>query len=366
MDHFDINISDYQNSLCQIENYIKTIEIQKEVLLELNNEFIILDSKDTFIKTKEYKENLNKILNSSVQYNAVIITMYGCYESFLDNVLDKYISLLFKNVVDYKQLPEKLQEKHIRKTGDFLLNNQRYVNYELTIEEAVENISNCLKNDSNKKLSNELLLSHGGNLRIKQVVDLLNELGILSAEDKILNNELYIEFYSKRSGLTLEEAKKHINQNKSVGNQKLLFNVLESLVDERNKVAHGRVIENRISFSVLMEDYIEFLRIFGIIITSILVNEFYFFLFKDNKLKKFDKPIDVFNNNILCINSLDSFLSVNDLIFSIIENDFKVLRILEIQINREKCNSIDIENVDVGLKLDESIKKNWDFYFIKS
>lgn len=362
MNDFRIYNTLFQENLEKIETYINCIETQKDVINELSCSLIESNLESKFDKTNEYKEQLIKIVNSPVQYNAVIISLYGSFEAFIDNIFKKYIEVIFLSVENYSMLPDKIKDKHIIKTGEFLNNSQRFQNYELTSKEAVENLYNCMNNLKDAKLSEELILSHGGNLRIGQILELMRDFGITSPLDRILFGSEYISFFSNKYETDEEEATKLIEEKKKIDFE-VLFSELKQLVEERNNVAHGWRIDNRIAYSVIKNDIIGFLRCFGSIIEKIVFEEFYSFLNKTGKLHRFGEAIEVYNDKILCINNLQAKLKRGEFIFAEHENRFQSLEILNLQIGSEKYELIDEQNINVGIEVNSRIKKNWRFFY---
>lgn len=84
-------------------------------------------------------------------------------------------------------------------------------------------------------------------------------------------------------------------------------------------------------------------------------------------LEKFDEPIKIINNIILCINSKDSHLKKGDSILLIKNDNRKVrLEVLGIEIEKKSVDSIEEENIDVGIKVNKKIKKEWQYYYKKN
>ena len=362
MNKFKIYNTLFQQNLKQIESYINCIESQKYVISELSCSLIESDVQNRFNKTNNYKEQLMKILNSPVQYNAVIISLYGCFEAFIDNIFREYIQVIFLSVEHYSMLPDRIKDKHIIKTGEFLANSQRFQKYELTSEEAIENLFNCMNNSKEAKLSEELILSHGGNLKISQILELMKDFGITNPLDRILFSSEYIDFFSNKHDIDKESAKILVREKKKLDIE-ILFSELNQLVSERNNVAHGWIVDDRVAYSVIKNDVIDFLRFFGYIIEKIIFEEFYSFLNKLGKLNKFDQVIDVYNNKVLCVNNLQAKLKRGEYIF--VENGsmFQSLKILDLQIDNKSYEIIEEQNVNVGIEVDSSIKKYWRFYY---
>ena len=148
-----------------------------------------------------------------------------------------------------------MKEKHIKKLGEFLSNPQRYKNYDLTDKQAVKNAVEAFNNPKEGFGNNQkLILSHGGNLKIEQILELANDLGIKNFEKSIVSNYLFKSYFLKRE-LFNEETYNRLISNGS----KRLFEMLDRLVQERNNVAHGWV-ETRIKLSDIASEYIDYME----------------------------------------------------------------------------------------------------------
>lgn len=366
MNQFKIYTTMFHKNLDEIESYIRSIEIQKETLIELKNFSNSECSKDNFQKIISYSDYLEKTLTSPIQYNAAIISLYGSFEFFIDEIFKKFIELIFLNKNNYDDLPKGILDKHLSKTGEFFMNPQRFKNYELTNESVIENLYNCINNNQCAKLNEELILYHGGNLRFDQISILMKDFGIKQPLEQIIFNDKYIDFYSNKENLHLSDTKKYIGEIKSSPNfESILFSELNNLISERNKVAHGWIIENRISYSIIKDEIIKFLKLLGSIIEEILFKEYCIFLKKTNKLNGFQKPIQVINRTILCINSCESKLKINDYIFAENEKGFHPLKIINLRINNDDVSCIEDINIDIGIEVDNNIKDNWRYYYYK-
>lgn len=75
---------EFLRNLNNIENYIIYLEEQNRLFekMDMNNAFL----KD--MNMYEIKKRYVEIVNTPVTYNAIIISLYGCYESYVDKLAD--------------------------------------------------------------------------------------------------------------------------------------------------------------------------------------------------------------------------------------------------------------------------------------
>ena len=239
---FDEIINQYIKRLEEIKKHIEFISLQKDLYIKIK------DEADMGL----YSSKLGEIINSTVQYNSIIICLYGCFEEFIDSIALEYIRVINGLCTSYEDLPENLRKKHMLKVGDFLSNPQRYKGYELTVEDCIKNIYMSIFSSEERILNTELLISHAGNLKVDKVYDLFRDLGI---------KDLKSEFESRINKVKLKQ--------------------LDDLIDQRNVISHSWEVDQRFSFIKIKDDIISLLIKLGKTLNAILLDKI--FLFIDEK-----------------------------------------------------------------------------------
>lgn len=343
MNELQIYSEKFKRQLDEIKSYIFSLEMQKDVIGEL----VCLEKNDNSIGLKhtlEYSRVLRKVVETPIQYNAVIISIYGSFEQFIDEIFNEYCRALYDIIDDYNKIPFKMREKHIKRLGEFLSNPQRYKNYELTEKQAIENALVAFENPKEGLQKNQsLLLAHSGNLKMEQITELANSLGIGGLEKKIVSNYGFKNYF-----MCKEEYSDKTYESIASRESKKLFMILDKLVDSRNNVAHGWV-ENRIKFTDLSEEYIEYLKVFAETLSEILMGEIMCKKHDAGKLYSIGMPIKVIDHHIVCINNRKALLRKNTNILAVKNNCKKLLQIQSIQKNNEDISEITEYNIDVGL-----------------
>lgn len=362
MANLQFYFDEYKKQITEIKNYITSVEMQKDVISEL--ECLRQDEKKEIEKLVQYSKVIKDVVSSSIQYNAIIISIYGCFEQYIDNIFNEYCNGLYTIIDNYDEMPEKMKVKHIRKLGDFLLNPQRYKNYELTEKQAIKNAVDIFNNfkdgfDGNQKL----ILAHGGNLKIEQINELARDIGIQDFEQGIISNFTFKSYFIKRE-IFNEETYSRL---KAKG-AKRLFEKLDRLVEERNNVAHGWV-ENRINMSVILNEYIDYMECLSQSILDTLIKSLCITKYDKGMMYSLGKPLNVFDHHIICINNGDILLQKEDLLLAIKDNNRKVLKIKTIQIDGKDFDKINDKNVDVGIgfekREDLNVDDEYEFYYHK-
>lgn len=349
------------------DEFIENLNNVEEFIM-LNNELSRIinsicsgKSDDKEVILDEFKKKHLRIINTPVTYNAVIISIYGCFEAYIDRISSLLLDFWMENANDYSQISKSIRNKHIQKCGDFLSNPQRYQNIDITKERVVKNLAGCLNGERIYSLNKELILSHSGNLNSSQLMRFFTELGIKNCKAKILKHIQYIEYISRKFEMSNEEAMQIISARNS--DDRFLFKELTQLVEQRNGVAHGWSVDQRLSKVYLVENVIPFMKMLGCVIAEIFINEFAKIMYLTGSLKEFDNAINIYNKRVLCINSKDANLKCKEYIFANDGKTYMALNIMELQKNNKSVEEIIGENIDVGILVDKDIKKNWRFYY---
>jgi hypothetical protein len=324
---FEEIINQYIKRLEEIKKHIEFISLQKDLYNEIKEKS----------NMELYSSKLGKIINSTVQYNSIIICLYGCFEEFIDSIAAEYIRVINELCTSYKDLPKSLRNKHMIKVGDFLSNPQRYKGYELTVEECIKNIYMSIYSEEERTLNTELLITHGGNLKVDKIYDLFRDLGI-----KDLKTELETKI------------------------NKVRLKLLDDLIDQRNVISHSWEVDQRFAFIKIKDDIISLLVELGKTLKEILLDKIFLFIEFKEGFECFEKPIKVINNRILCINSKKSHLRIGDSILLCKGNGKKIrVEVLELRVDGVNKSKIEEENIAIGIKVNKNIKENWTYYYVK-
>ena len=363
MNEFYNCLTKFDKQIEQILVYLNLVESQKVVIAEFDNNKI---ENSTISK---YVEKLAVIQNSSVQYNALIISIYGCFEEFIDNMAETYIKNICLFTNEIKALPNKMTEKYLDRISEYLSNPKRFKRFELTKVKVMENFYNLFNNSGQISFNENIcfLISHSGNMTNEKVIEFSKELG-LNINSKSFTDKFYFNKYLKEK-LQYTDSQIQIFLSKKAGENTIFAN-LDTLVAERNKVAHGWTNDERFSYAVIRDEIITFLQVYTKTLLEIYIDNFINYLYPDKvEFVKLPRPITVFDNCILCINNENNLFEVGDWIVAIYNNQKIVLRIKTLEINKKRVDKILKTNIDIGIgfekRFDKKIKDTMEFYFLK-
>lgn len=69
---------EYKRQLAEIRIFIQSVELQKDVISEI--EFYEKQGEKKLNLSLQYSKIIKQVVETPIQYNAVIISIYGCFE----------------------------------------------------------------------------------------------------------------------------------------------------------------------------------------------------------------------------------------------------------------------------------------------
>lgn len=309
---------------------------------------------ENFELSEEQQNLLNYVQSSSgktIHYNAVIISLYGCFENYIDTVFSRYLDFVFSGVSEYDNLPKKIKEKYTSKLSEYLIAPNRFYGIDIPTVKLLDDYLKVLNSNFSETVNKTFLLMHSGNLRLEQLNTFMVEMGIQTPKHKIYNNTLMKSFHLNVLGYDETD----YNLKVSRDSQDLSM-YLDKLVDQRNSVAHGWVESNRISIYDFNTYLIPYMKVLAEVLLRILLCESTKFINKEESIKRFEEnPLAVYNHNIVCLHIIDQTVSINDYMIYVSGDNMICAKIQCIQINSENIDRISNEECDIGMKIDTRI-----------
>lgn len=320
----------------------------------------MMSSNDTWgsfenFELSEEQQNLLNYVQSSggktIQYNAVIISLYGCFENYIDTVFSRYLDFVFSGVSEYDNLPKKIKDKYTSKLSEYLIAPNRFYGIDIPTVKLLDDYLKVLNSNFSETVNKTFLLMHSGNLRLEQLNTFMVEMGIQSPKSKIYSNTLMKSFHLDVLGY--DEADYALKVSRDSQD---LSMYLDKLVDQRNSVAHGWVESNRISIYDFNTYLIPYMKVLAEVLLRILLCESIQFLPKEETAKSFEeKPLAVYNHNIVCLHIIGQAVSIDDYMIYLSGDAPVCARIKCIQINKQHINKISGEECNIGIELDTRI-----------
>ncbi|GAA4653613.1 hypothetical protein GCM10023142_07510 [Anaerocolumna aminovalerica] len=340
--------------LIKIDNLINYID-QTQHLYE-----VVKENRDSKISSEfvKFHTDLNK---RTYDYNLVIITLYGIWEGFVEQIVAEYLSELNDCVNEYKNLPEAIKENHVGMSADLLKYTNILSKYEhILINEVIANLNSCLNGKEKYKINVDAFTYHSTNFRKDAIRDFFKNIGVFNITNTITKSKAMVNFFTEYDGELLSNMKKYQENN--------YYEYLEDLVERRNQIAHGSDIDELLSLDILI-NYSQYVKALIISIYEIIEYELFKNKFHNTEKVELGKPIKVIDSSIICINNKHLNIKTNDYIYGY-NMDSKELRfgqVLSIQINNEAVNETSIEcDEAVGLKVNFSAKDKYTYFYLYS
>lgn len=351
------SLEEFRKEINQIREYIQHLQCVNDVAgyvaLETDSEQI-----KALLNTLKGHDKTFRIDKKVFEYKAIIISLYGILEKFIEIWIKEYLDRLSNIVPEYTQIDEKMREKHFEFSLKLIstITSRESAKYQhLTKEQVLSNLNNCIQNPSNYKFNTEAFVLLSGNLKHNKIVELFKPLNI------DLNGKLKIN-------QTLVQHIQYERQKENIANLEtaVLYEQINDLVERRNEIAHGsEVIDNILEHSVL-ENYLQFLEKYCQAIFEILSEE----VIKQESVYHFqeiENVINIFKREILAFEIENYELKVGEvIIIETAEGLFFKKTILEIHLDKMSYQQITIENkTNVAIRVEPKIQKNQKFFLCR-
>lgn len=279
------------------------------------------------------------------EHCATVTRLYAIYETFVENLLKKWLAILPRLYPNYSDLEERIRTTHQMGVGKLLidLNKNRYSH--LSITDVISGIFRGVSNDAGYKLIPDAFLIHEQNLR-KEILDkLLADAGVSNAWNWLEKSNTVNIFLQNRTE----------NENNAEG-------TLNQLIINRNQAAHG-VPEDILDSNSLLElcDFVEAL-------CEALAELMTFQVIERQKLVGQAKEIGIitewFKKPQAAVAKIqEATLSIGTDVFLIGEASCQLAKIHSIKINDKATELVNITSeTEVGLKFDIEAKKGLRIY----
>lgn len=265
------------NAITILREKLDSINIHIEVLKRIE----IITKQQTEnedIKYIQSKQTDEKIFN----YRANIISLYGAFECFIEEVFKEYIEQLRCIIPQYNSLNKKIKDSYFDNVAK-LHSKLHYAKFShITELKIVQNLEKVIVQGNNEILA-EPFLCNGGNYKHNIICDLMKSVGIDNVDCNIIQ-------LSPLTDLLLESTPDKEQQRTMVAMR------LEELVDRRNEVAHGAISDNIIDIDYF-EEMLKFTAAYCDSLNKLLKHELLTYKWEQTSSTTYT-PINVYDNRI--------------------------------------------------------------------
>lgn len=355
-------LNNFKLELSQISEYLKHIQYVNDILdYNLPNYSIEIEYFNDFIHTlntlKEYYIHFGRD-KKIFEYKAIIISLYGLLEKYIEVWIKEYLECLSRTVPNYFDIESEITDNHFKlslKLIDIITSRELAKYQHLRKEEILNRLNQCIIGVGEYKFNTDAFVISSGNLRHNRIAELFKSINI-SLNDLLNKNETLINYIKEEQQV----------QNISNLRTNTLYSRIDDLVERRNEIAHGAETLYILDRSEL-EPYINFLEKYCQAIFEILNEQ----LIKQKSLHHFHKItkiIDVFSNRILAFEIENHTIRVGDIIIvETSDSKFFERTINTIEVDKLPYQEITItDRQSIGVSVEPKIKKNYTFYIQKA
>lgn len=293
----------------------------------------------------------HNLSRSTVSYNAVIISIYGCYENYVNLLVEELICQISDNSSDHTEIPTDMRITNINRSSEFLIAGQRYRNFNLEKDDVINNIYTG-------KITNKLLLKHSGNLSITVLSDYMKSLGIKDVAQSIKNSKEYQQYFSEKKMISVQEAKSYLNNLRI----ETAFALLDDIISQRNTIAHSWKSDDKVDYSIIKDEWIEFIQIICKCLNNTVIQFYSEWLITHNKLFS---PLKhkVYGSSVVGFSDVISHWNGNNKTIIVeLNGKIHISKVLNVQTHNNYQVSMKFE----GPSLNKDKSDNYSFYFDKS
>lgn len=242
---------------------VNAITLLHKRLDSINTHIEVLKRIENITRQQTENENIKYILSKQTDektfnYRANIISLYGAFEFFIEEVFKEYIENLRHIIPLYSSLNDKIKCSYFGNVAK-LHNKLHYAKFShLTELKIVQNLERVIAQDNNEILA-ESFLGNGGNYKHSIICELMRSVGIDNVDCNIIQ-------LSPLSHLLSESTSDREQQRRKVHIR------IEELVNRRNEVAHGATTDDIIDIDSF-EDMLKFITVYCESLNNLLTNE---------------------------------------------------------------------------------------------
>ncbi|MEZ0484521.1 MAE_28990/MAE_18760 family HEPN-like nuclease [Fibrella aquatica] len=356
---YSTSIEDFRVEINQIREYLKHVEYTNAVIgdaISSSQAVNVFQSLQILID----HDNSFKTDRRIFEYKAIVISLYGILEKYIEIWVKDFLTYLSTVVLSYDEISDVIRANHFDLSIKLIssITSRDFAKFQhLDKETVLKNLNQCLQNKKNFSFNSDAFILSSGNLKHVKVVELIKGINI-NINDKLIKDiELttYLKAYLQVANLS------------DLGPE-TLYAVINDLVDKRNKIAHGsEVVNDILSLSILI-DYIDFVSEYCNAIFRSLDEE----IIKIESTTRYDevaaeKVVNVFDKSILALELENYTININDtIIVKTSENRYFKRKILELQLDSVQRRRIRVTtSLKIAIKVEPRIKVNQTFFIVK-
>jgi hypothetical protein len=360
------SIDEWLRRLEQLDEYIQSNLMKIGAILKIKNlnypDQEVLD----LIKSYEMMRGYRKVFD----YSAVIVRLYGYFENSIEDIIESYLQDLLRLVSRFEDLPVCIQRNHFSKSIELSKSLKLEKFKDRTSErKIIEILSKCYDSVGGiqPQLNTLAYTMHGSNFRFQVIDGVFKSIGIGDVHAKIIQEPSFHQYLSLEDpdllGYSISDSR-YIKRAKE-----RIQNVLKTLADRRNEIAHGSPCE-LIALEEVRSGYIDFFKYYARSLSEVLKKSLMpYFINQHGHL--LSNPVLFFGGSVVGFKASRLEIKIGDCIFIKISksgNDYNIALITEIRLNRESISSMKIgeQQEEFTLKLNTKVRKDQELFLVTS
>lgn len=344
-----------REQLTALQHYIAGLE-QQDALLGLAPESCAAAEAMLAVLSLHWRSGGAK---AEYEYNTVIVSLYGHFERFVEDVVEQYVARLSNLIPNYSDLPERLRQRHVTLSLELAQKAERprYANA-FRVEELVERLHRCFAAPEHYELNAVAFTQHTSNVRHPVITAMLLDCGVSDLAQAVKDAEPF------RTFLKNEDPDRDVELYLHLGDDIVFFR-LTDLAYRRNDVAHGARSGETLSRD-LLRSRIDFVEAYAEAMALVLFERTLPFV--TSLAATLGPPIAVFANRVVAIALSDGEVTVGDMLIAKTQDPtrpFKGGPIESIERDHVACHRVDGgPDVKVGMAVNFGAKQNHVFYHV--
>ncbi|MDF3840075.1 HEPN domain-containing protein [Cupriavidus basilensis] len=297
-------------------------------------------------------------------YTVAIVSLYGLLERLADSLVSGFVVYLGELSEQFKRLPEAIQRNHLPYSlalAEALIRDK--FRTETTYEKVIANLHSCFSDAKDYQLNGSAFSLHRGNLTLNRITDMLANVGVQHHLRRMARTPAFSFCLAQR------EQERDINA-PSDEDIRAIFEPIDDLVERRNFVSHGVVLVDDLESVGLLKERCAFVSAYGKGLFELLQHDALKFSAEVGIAVSLGKPIQVFNNKIVCFEIKGHRIAVGDQLFVLTSDAMEPVRASAVEsLQIDKVNHLEImaiEAIKIGAQVGFHAKDGHDYYLLST
>ncbi|MGD6830628.1 MAE_28990/MAE_18760 family HEPN-like nuclease [Sutcliffiella halmapala] len=343
---------EFKNGSEEIRKFIDNSKMQNHLFVNYKrseNKDLVLKPREVESEFKNFVLHYESFNNKKIfEYNTIIISLYGYFENFIEELIKAYIRTLSSFISVFQEMPQKIVENHTQLSAQ-LIQNINMPKYQGVVsqEKIVSNMASCQEGES-YTVNVDAYTHHTANFRESVINEFFLKVGIENISSLILKYPLF---------------KSYLDENEI--DKSIAFNIINDLADRRNQVAHGSV--DSILDKDILSQYLDFLDLYCDSLYSVLfMNILDYRVSKNTHQYRLNSPIAVYGRDVVCFEIANTHIQLGDTLYAKTNNEAEPIRygtVLSMRLNDVDVSEVKEDQVgSISIKVDCKVNMRYEYF----